>query len=355
MKICLLNCISLVPFDETSLSQGIGGAQTWCICLAEQLAGMSHNVVVMAQCCCEHFSNNVLWVPLSKVLQNGNQFFMSYFDKMKFDVILVSRPTQSLLEMVSGVNSNVYVVYHGTQEGITSYSETLNSRSIRKIVALTSWHREHMISEMGVAENKIEIIPNGIRQEDFMRFEAEHDVDHTILWSSEPLRGLNVLTQSLLPNLKKYISDIKIDVAIPLYAKADFVDKDINYLGHLSKQDLYSNMSKHAVWFYPSIYKETFCITAIETVMCGNMPVLPVRYGPQDIFGGFENLGMVNDFVESYDYAVEEATDKICDSILNYKEPFKIRLRHELKKFVLSNFTWDIVADRYIRMFEDSL
>ena len=64
---------------------------------------------------------------------------------------------------------------------------------------------------------------------------------------------------------------------------------------------------------------------------------------------------MANDFVESYDDAVEEATDKICDAILNYKEPSKIRLRRDLKKFVASNFTWSMVADRYVRMFEDSL
>ena len=269
--------MSLVPFDETSLSQGIGGAQTWCISLAEQLACMSHDVVVLAQCCCKHFSNNVLWIPLSKVLQNGGHFFISYLDKMNFDVILVSRPTQSLLEMVNSIHSNVYVVYHGPKEGVTTYCEALKSRNIRKIVALTSWHRKYMISEMGISENKIEVIPNGIRMEDFMYLDAEHDVDHTILWSSEPLRGLNVLTQSLLPNLKKYISDIKVDVALPLYVKADFIDNDINYLGHLSKHDLYSNMNRHAVWFYPSIYRETFCITAIETVMCGNMPVIPVR------------------------------------------------------------------------------
>ena len=347
--------MSLVPFDETSLSQGIGGAQTWCISLAEQLACMSHDVVVLAQCCCKHFSNNVLWIPLSKVLQNGGHFFISYLDKMNFDVILVSRPTQSLLEMVNSIHSNVYVVYHGTKEGVTTYCEALKSRNIRKIVALTSWHRKYMISEMGISENKIEVIPNGIRMEDFMYLDAEHDVDHTILWSSEPLRGLNVLTQSLLPNLKKYISDIKVDVALPLYVKADFIDNDINYLGHLSKHDLYSNMNRHAVWFYPSIYRETFCITAIETVMCGNMPVLPVLYGPEDIFGGFGKVGMANDFVESYDDAVEEATDKICDAILNYKEPSKIRLRRDLKKFVASNFTWSMVADRYVRIFEDSL
>lgn len=53
MKIGLVNCISLVSFDETSLESGVGGAQTYVICLSKALADMGMRL----QLCVSAFRN----------------------------------------------------------------------------------------------------------------------------------------------------------------------------------------------------------------------------------------------------------------------------------------------------------
>lgn len=66
MKICLVNCILLARFHEASLEYGVGGAQTYLICLSESLASVGHDVTVVCQCESEHVARGVKWIPIEQ-------------------------------------------------------------------------------------------------------------------------------------------------------------------------------------------------------------------------------------------------------------------------------------------------
>jgi glycosyltransferase involved in cell wall biosynthesis len=46
--------------------------------------------------------------------------------------------------------------------------------------------------------------------------------------------------------------------------------------------------------------------------------------------------------------AVDEASNKINESINNHEK--NAELRKELKNYVLSNYTWDIIADKWLKL-----
>lgn len=348
MKICLVNCISLVRFDETSLEYGVGGAQTYLICLSESLASVGHDVTVVCQCESEHVAQGVKWIPIEHVFYANEDRSLSVFASFNFEVAIVSRPSIEYLRTIVSSGVDLYVVFHGLDEGLCNGGiQILDSPNVRRVVALTSWHAEYLKHEMGVDPARISVVPNGIRPEDYDVADDVHSVDHSILWSSEPRRGLDIMC-TLAKDVRKSVKDFCIYVSTPSYCCHLPENDDYTYLGHLSKKSLYGEMRRHAVWFYPSVYKETFCITALEASMSGNMPVLPVRYGPTDILGPFaDEIGMKNDFDGDFQNACMEASELICRNILDYDMPVKRKLRKELQRYILNNFTWSHVASMY--------
>jgi glycosyltransferase involved in cell wall biosynthesis len=55
----------------------------------------------------------------------------------------------------------------------------------------------------------------------------------------------------------------------------------IKWLGALSPKKLYAEISKAEYWLYPSVYPETFCITALE-MMAGGVKMLSTNTGNLD-------------------------------------------------------------------------
>ncbi len=348
MKIGLVNCISLVSFDETSLESGVGGAQTYVICLSKALADMGHEVTVVCQCFSEHTADGVRWIPLSNIFSVDIDYSVSRLWRLGFEAVIVSRPEYNVLNAVlrSGIPS--YLVFHGLNEGLCiDGGDMLRHPGVRGVVTLTSWHAEYMKGLFGLESSAVAVIPNGISPDDFIGMDEPHPVDHSILWSSEPQRGLDILC-ALGTKIRKHIHDFGIYVSSPSYC-ANLPENDSYvYLGHLSKSSLYGQMHKHAVWFYPSVFRETFCITALEACMSGNMPVLPVRYGPSDIFAPFADIiGMKYNFEDNWQEASEEAVEIICRNILDYDAPHNCELRKSIRDFIICNFTWKKVVAMY--------
>lgn len=205
MKIGLVNCISLVSFDETSLESGVGGAQTYVICLSKALADMGHEVTVVCQCFSEHTADGVRWIPLSNIFSVDIDYSVSRLWRLGFEAVIVSRPEYNVLNAVlrSGIPS--YLVFHGLNEGLCiDGGDMLRHPGVRGVVTLTSWHAEYMKGLFGLESSAVAVIPNGISPDDFIGMDEPHPVDHSILWSSEPQRGLDILC-ALGTKIRKHI------------------------------------------------------------------------------------------------------------------------------------------------------
>ena len=111
-------------------------------------------------------------------------------------------------------------------------------------------------------------------------------------------------------------------------------------------------MSNRYCWFYPGVFNETFCITMIENIMCENDIVAPLTYGMSSVIEPFvDDVSMKHRFDRNEDefwMAVDEASNKINESINNHEK--NAELRKELKNYVLSNYAWDIIADKWLKL-----
>lgn len=92
MEICLVNCILLARFHEASLEYGVGGAQTYLICLSESSASVGYDVAVVCQYKFEHVIRGVKRIPIEHV-----------FMKMRIEAFLYVR--HFILKLLSSMHA----------------------------------------------------------------------------------------------------------------------------------------------------------------------------------------------------------------------------------------------------------
>lgn len=361
--------ISDVEYDDTSLLTGCGGSESWTIYLSRELSKFN-NTHVIVFCNCEqwHFDElGVEWVP--------NSLLDSRLQYQQFDQIIISRLFEGVIKLIetSKCCKNIYIQSHdwglnywySDESRYKPYYEEsaeLKSPILKKIVALSEWHIDSMIKECHIPRDMFTIIPNGVSDSVINSTVSTHTIDHKILWSSRPERGCDILCDLILPKVRRLIPDFEVDIASYDPIQDRFKNREsegINCLGKLGKSQLYDEMSKHAVWFYPSIYPETFNITSIEAVLCGNMIVMPIQHGMATTFDIFKSIGLEEKFYNEYHVtdgntklAVNYAVKRIVDNIKEYHYPLNRTLREIMRCYVVKNYTWKRIAEMYIQLFE---
>jgi len=359
-----------IDYDEKSIEIGLGGSETWTVQISHEFQKWGYHVIVFnGTNQYWHFDNfGVEWVPY--------QLLQSRLDYQKFDYIIITRFYEGLINLIEDKNccDKIFIQCHdiGCGEWYPSlnryhkYEEDseLSSPLIKKFIALSEFHIESLIQLKNIPRNKIAIIPNGIDLDLFKDIDGLSEPrDHTILWSSRPERGVYLLTDTLLPLIRKRVPDVKINISsydeIPYDLRVREYD-GIYYLGKLSKSQLYKEMQKHRVWFYPAIFPETFNITSLETVMCGNIPVMPFVHGMATTFSPFKGFFMNEKFKETVltgigddTLAIPEAVDMICEILLNGESNIYKKLRISLIDYIRMNYTWTNVVEKYIKLFKE--
>ena len=222
-----------------------------------------------------------------------------------------------------------------------------------RVIAVTKMEAEQYKS-MGVGEEKIEIVPNGIDLSEFDNlpergeFRAKYgfSADQRIilyLGRIHKIKGLDLLVNAFaglskplnditlvivgpddgyLPSLKKLIADLEISARVlftgPLYGQEKlkaYVDADVYVL--------------------PSIY-ETFPLTVLEAWACGTPVVVTDRCGIADVIDGQAGL------VIPYD------KEQLQHALLHVLDDDKIRLRfaEKGKLLVREKFNCEKIAEQ---------
>ena len=123
----------------------------------------------------------------------------------------------------------------------------------------------------------------------------------------------------MAPKVQKRIPDFGVDIATPSYCRMKAYDVPwVRFIGTLSKVGLYAEMRKHACWWYPSTFNETFCITSVEAAANGNLPVLPLVNGPATIFKEFRDVVGMKTCALDGEAFIKESADRIADAIENF-------------------------------------
>jgi glycosyltransferase involved in cell wall biosynthesis len=165
------------------------------------------------------------------------------------------------------------------------------------IVGLSQWHIQHMSRLYEIPLDHFVVVPNGIETH---MFPAEYKKEpQRFIWTSSPDRGLDVAL-SLWPEVRKRWPEAELDV----FYGFDAIDKiiasgtpssqhlmrfragilelleelggeegGVRMHGRVPQAQLYQEMAKANIWYYPTYFLETYCISAVETQMAGILPV----------------------------------------------------------------------------------
>jgi glycosyltransferase involved in cell wall biosynthesis len=176
-----------------------------------------------------------------------------------------------------------------------------------KHICLTEFHKDFVMVQQRVPEEKIFISRNGVNRERFDSVSCVRD-ENKIIFPSSPDRGLEFaipiveIARKLtgrplelhvfygIEHLEKYGPQMQ-DLQKRLKALF-FVHPWIKYHGNVDQKTLAAEMKSSSVWLYPANFIESFCITAIEALYAGCFPLVREVGALKNTLKPFHDLGM---------------------------------------------------------------
>lgn len=385
--------INLNDIENISL----GGSETWTINTANIFSNLNFNVFIICNCSYEYTTNNITWKNINDIERIS---FMNTFDF----VIITRNVNKRIIDLLykNHTTNSIYIQVHDMWiydtdipdsmydiNVIKNISTYFDYNIVKGIICTSNILAESVHLHNNIPKDKIYIIPLNIYNiEHFYNIKPDKQIDHNILFSSAPERGLILLTDYIMPIILDSIPDFNV-----YYCSNNnvFIDKyngqnNVINLGRLPKYQLYYEMQKHAVWFYPSTFVESFNVTCLENILCCNDFVLPVKDGMLDILKPYKNISLSGEFdtanidllltliyninkypsvniypnKEKIDYMInnnshnkkliEESANMIVDRIKNYYDPFRIKLRESIRDYAIENFSEQKFINRWLNI-----
>jgi predicted O-methyltransferase YrrM len=318
------------------LTTGVGGSETYIIEMARyiQMDG-TFDVIVFCNCAENENFEGVEYKHLNE--------FYQFINENIVHTCIVSRFSEYLPVAFKGLAQNVYLVLHDlTPSGIVIPLDN----KLKNVFCLTEWHVGYM-NERFPALNKITVpFYYGIDSNKFLIKETDKITPYKFIYSSFPNRGLLPLLQIWPEIYNKYPSaslHIYADVdgtwvnnTVPEHMKevrkllAEYKHMNINYCGWVDKQKLANAWITADFWFYPCIFMETFCLTALEAAITKTFVVSNDLAALQNTVG---NRGAV---IEG-DASTKEWQTKALETLFYYMDE---KNSSEKQALIEKNYEW---------------
>lgn len=360
--VCIIYDVNyeVTPYIE---EQHLGGSETWVVMLSRHLQMAGYHVVVMCKTPQYTFDEyGVEWIPIAP-------FCDKHLETRKFDVMIMSRNVSNVFDVIKAnhTTDNIILQAHDiyfwdsddpdTIDLDYNTCERLRDPLVKQFAFLTEHHKEMMVRYYNIPEDKITVIGNGIDADMIEGTDEPEKRDNGVLFSSCPIRGLGMLANEIYPIVKKEIPDFYIDCATYSDDELEDVDSEnVNFIGKLTKQELYKQMKKHKVWFYPSVFNETFNITCIESALCGNELVMPYQCGMGSTMKIFNSMGTESFmecpwYIEHKPFDNEKCKKELAEMLIrfikDYDNPYLTHIRSIRKNYVKQEFSWENIANKW--------
>jgi glycosyltransferase involved in cell wall biosynthesis len=136
-----------------------------------------------------------------------------------------------------------------------------------------------------------------------------------------------------------------------LYEQAKSL-KNVNYIGYKPNHEVIDAMQYTHIFAYPSVWEETFCISAIESMAAGNMAVVTnfgALYETCAEFAHYVNYD--KDFKSlARKYAI--ALDFIADNL--HEDKMQERLQAQIN-FYREYYNWDLRVGEWISLLDQAI
>ena len=230
------------------------------------------------------------------------------------------------------------------------------------IVFNSNWNCKKHIDHFEIPKNKSVVIKNAIEKIDF---EEKPKDKINLVYHTTPWRGLALLLK-VFKNLDLKNVELNVCSSTIIYGKKfDSVlgkkfenifnecknTKNINYFGFVDNKKIIQMLKKMHIFSHPSIWPETSCVAAIESMAAG-CEVVTTNLGALtetcSSFGTFVN------FDKNFDNLEKEYGKVLSNSIKNYwsdENQNKLKLQRET---INSTYSWDTRSLEWKNFFNEA-
>ena len=342
--------------DADDISKGVGGSETWVIEISKAIQNTGKYQCVV----CTY--SDIFY----KIYQNG-MIYINYAYLQRFlkhanvDYCVINRYMYSeVLNILKQYIDTTNMVWIAHDVDITIDNKSLTyemiqndefiSKNLKSIICMSDFGVKVLMNK-NIPDSYFKILGNGINFS-YIKDEKHTYRDNNILWSSRYERGLELLANNIFPIYQQKFPDAKIYVAQYEDYLPDNLKNNANivFLGKLNKEDLYNEMQKHKIAFYPNFFPETFCITVLENILCGNELIMSFKHGPQTTLKIFEN-DFINENLDltdsnTYNYVAE----LLIERNINYYEQSRINFRNCMINYIKDNYSWEVITKKFLEI-----
>ena len=230
------------------------------------------------------------------------------------------------------------------------------------IVFNSNWNFEKFQYQFKIPESKSLVIQNAIEKIDFK--EKPRDKIN-LIYHTTPWRGLVHLLK-VFKNLDLENVELNVCSSTIIYGKK-FDDifgkkyqnifeecrttKNVNYLGFVDNNKIIELLKKMHIFAFPSIWPETSCIAAIESMAAG-CEVVATNLGA--LYETCSPFGRLVSFDRNFDNLEKKYSKALSNSIKNYwseKNQKKLILQQET---INSTYSWDTRSVEWKNFFDDA-
>lgn len=206
------------------------------------------------------------------------KYFSEFALKYVIDILIISRYTSNLVYY-----DNIKSVYLWVHDILPIIDETncfqIHKEKFKKIISISKWQKDNIIRKLNIPEERIIVSRNAIYEKRFK--ENIEKIPFRFIYTSDPSRGLTNLI-NLIPKIKERypltileVFVIRENIEYDTLKKIELLDY-VSINGRVCQKQLAIEFLKSDIFFYPTDFKETYCISVLEA-MCSKCLVVTVK------------------------------------------------------------------------------
>ena len=294
--------------------------------------------------------------------ENQLRLLLKYLPDSSFkDINLILNSTD--YNLLENDRINILWLHHFVNQ---KEVQNLNSREyVNKldfIIFNSNWNFEKYYYQFKIPESKSFVIRNAIEKIDFQ--EKPRDKIN-LIYHTTPWRGLIHLL-SIFKYLDLKNTELYVCSSTKIYGKKfDEVyaqkwenifneckaTKNINYLGYIGNQKVIELLKKMHIFAYPSIWPETSCVSAIESMAAG-CEIVTSNLGA--LYETCSPFGTLVSFDRNFDKLKIKFGKTLSNSIKNFwtdENQQKLRLQRET---INATYSWDVRSIEWQNFFDQA-
>jgi glycosyltransferase involved in cell wall biosynthesis len=234
------------------------------------------------------------------------------------------------------------------------------SKLVDLIVAISPYHKAHLINHWGIEASKIWVVDLGVLVSDYLEEVAK--VKNRLIFCSVPDRGLQAL-QAAWVLVKRSVPDATLTITSD-YSLWDPIagprnsyhrliwagSEGVQFLGNINRKELTRLQQEAEIHAYPCTYEELFCISVAECQVAGAIPVTS-SLGAVSTTNEF---GIVVPGEPTTAPFIDAFSARIVSLLTEEREHLEWRIGN-CRANARKRFDWNHIAGRWLKLFKENM